>query len=180
MTLSVTADSGSFQWLFNGSPISGATGATLTLPTMTVALAGNYSVTVTNETGAVTTSPATLTVTPATSFAHWQNVKFSAAQLADPLVSGATADPVKSGTVNLLKYAFNGNPFSADAALLPIVATERNVIDGQTYLTFTFFKRSTGRHRRWTGVPRRKTAENGPPRHCPRSAKPGWLRSTRK
>ncbi len=138
-SLSVAADSGTYQWNFNGSPIAGATGATLTLSTITAALVGNYSVTVTNETGAVTTSPATLTVSPATSFAHWQQAKFTAAQLADPAVSSATADPVKSGTSNLLKYAFNGNPFTKDASILPASAAEASA--GSTYLTFSYRQR---------------------------------------
>lgn len=52
----------SYQWLFAGSPISGATNASLTLSSVTFASQGGYSVIVTNAFGSVTSSVATLTV----------------------------------------------------------------------------------------------------------------------
>jgi hypothetical protein len=52
----------SYQWLKNGAPISGATSATLTLSGVQASDAASYSVTATNGTGPVTTTPVTLTV----------------------------------------------------------------------------------------------------------------------
>jgi hypothetical protein len=49
-----------FQWAFNGTDISGASGDSLLLPAVTAADVGQYSVTVTNSAGSVTSSPATL------------------------------------------------------------------------------------------------------------------------
>jgi hypothetical protein len=49
-----------FQWAFNGTVIAGATGDSLLLPVVAAANAGQYSVTVTNGAGTVTSSPATL------------------------------------------------------------------------------------------------------------------------
>jgi pectate lyase len=51
-----------FQWRLGGAPISGATSATLTLPSVQLSDAGTYTVTVSNSAGAVTSNPATLTV----------------------------------------------------------------------------------------------------------------------
>jgi pectate lyase/pectin methylesterase-like acyl-CoA thioesterase len=51
-----------YQWLKNGAPISGATSAALTLPSVTAAAAGAYSVTVSNAGGSVTSAAAILTV----------------------------------------------------------------------------------------------------------------------
>ena len=51
----------SYQWLFNGEPISGATTSSLSF-TAQASDAGNYTVTVTNQTGAITSSVALLTV----------------------------------------------------------------------------------------------------------------------
>ncbi len=52
----------SFQWLKNGAPIAGATGATLSLNNAQQGDAGSYSVVVSNVVGAVTSATAALTV----------------------------------------------------------------------------------------------------------------------
>ncbi len=54
-----------YQWSRNGAPISGATGANLTLGSVQASVVGSYSVTVTNAAGAVTSSAATLVVNTA-------------------------------------------------------------------------------------------------------------------
>jgi len=66
---SVTATgtpSPSYQWRKNGSNISGATAATLSLTNVQSADAANYTVVVSNSAGSVTSSTATLTVNPGT------------------------------------------------------------------------------------------------------------------
>ncbi len=52
-----------YQWNFNGQPLTGATSDRLTLASARDADAGNYTVTVTNTSGAITSNVATLTVT---------------------------------------------------------------------------------------------------------------------
>ncbi|MBX3738196.1 MAG: immunoglobulin domain-containing protein [Candidatus Didemnitutus sp.] len=54
-----------YQWQFNGQPFSGATGSTLSFNNARASDAGEYSVTITNALGSVTSGKATLTVTPA-------------------------------------------------------------------------------------------------------------------
>jgi Bacterial Ig domain/Immunoglobulin domain/Immunoglobulin I-set domain len=54
----------SFQWQYNGSNITGATKAALSLSSVQLSSAGNYSVTVANGAGSATSSNAVLTVTP--------------------------------------------------------------------------------------------------------------------
>ena len=54
-----------YQWRFNGAPISGATSATLSLPSVTAANTGDYSVVATNALGSATSAAVTLTVTTA-------------------------------------------------------------------------------------------------------------------
>ncbi len=64
-TLSVTASGTAplaYQWSRNGTPISGATAATLALTNVSTATAGQYRVTVTNAQGSVTTRAATVAV----------------------------------------------------------------------------------------------------------------------
>lgn len=63
LTLSVTASyAASYQWNLNSAAISGATSSTYTVPSAQSANAGNYSVTVTNGVGSVTSSLAAVTV----------------------------------------------------------------------------------------------------------------------
>lgn len=65
LQLSVTASAAgslSYQWLFDGAPISGATGPTLTLPNFGATQAGDYSVVVGSGTSLVTSGAAVVTV----------------------------------------------------------------------------------------------------------------------
>jgi len=52
----------SYQWQFNGVPVSGATGSNYVIASVQTNNAGNYSVVVTNSFGAVTSAPAALAV----------------------------------------------------------------------------------------------------------------------
>src|SRR6204780_4457958 len=63
IVLSVTASyAASYQWNFNGTPIPGATSSTYTVSTAAAGNAGNYTVTVTNGAGSVTSAVAVLAV----------------------------------------------------------------------------------------------------------------------
>ncbi|BDS08325.1 hypothetical protein NT6N_33650 [Oceaniferula spumae] len=66
-TLSVEAigaGSLSYQWQKNGSDVSGATTASLEIPNPTTADAGNYTVTISNTLGSVTSAEITLNIAP--------------------------------------------------------------------------------------------------------------------
>ena len=54
-----------YQWSFNGAAIPGAVGNSLTLAYVQAADAGSYTVTASNDSGSVTSNPATLTITAA-------------------------------------------------------------------------------------------------------------------
>lgn len=54
----------SYQWLFNGTNVSGATATNLTLANLQLTQAGNYSVRLSNAQGSVTSSPAILSIFP--------------------------------------------------------------------------------------------------------------------
>lgn len=66
-TLTVRAFGGptmNYQWSKDGTPIPGATFASLSLPNTSAADGGNYTVTVSNPSGTITPAAATLTVVP--------------------------------------------------------------------------------------------------------------------
>jgi hypothetical protein len=72
-------------------------------------------------------------------YSAWRSTRFTPAQLADPLVSGDTADPDADGLANLLEYAFGLEPLSADS---PATASDRlpsNGLDAQNHLTLSYF-----------------------------------------
>ena len=63
LLLTVSANyAASYQWSFNGTPIPGATSSSYSVPGAASANAGNYSVTVTNGIGSVTSSVAVVAV----------------------------------------------------------------------------------------------------------------------
>jgi len=69
LTLSVAAAATgvvSYQWLFNGAPVAGATSANLTISNFTAARAGAYSVQTSTACGSTTSRAATVTAIPAT------------------------------------------------------------------------------------------------------------------
>jgi kumamolisin len=68
LTLSVSVagtGSSTYQWLFNGTPIAGATGSTYTIASVSSANAGSYAVTVTDSAGNATTTAVMVTVNAA-------------------------------------------------------------------------------------------------------------------
>jgi hypothetical protein len=71
-TFTVSASGASvFQWRKDGTAIPGATASSLVLSDVKLSDAGTYSVRVANSAGAVTSDDATLTVTPAPTFATY-------------------------------------------------------------------------------------------------------------
>jgi hypothetical protein len=148
LVLSVTASYGaSYQWSLNGVPISGATSATYTVPAAAAGDAGNYSVTVTNGAGsvtsniavvavgsAITTNPTNLTVLPT------QTAMFAvAAQGLSPftyqwyqIASGATSGTAITGATSstyitpAVDTTYNGDQYYAtvtDSCATPLTST---------------------------------------------------------
>jgi hypothetical protein len=68
-TFAVSADGVahlSYQWFLNGVPIANATGSTLMVPSAKLPNQGNYTVTISNLLGSITSAPASLTITETT------------------------------------------------------------------------------------------------------------------
>jgi hypothetical protein len=106
----------SYQWIYNGNPIAGATSPSLGLTNVQTAQAGNYSVQVTNIIGSITSAVAVLTVgppppcdaPPANLISWWQaewNASDAAGANIGSLVNGVTFGPGVVGQA----FAFNGN-----------------------------------------------------------------------
>ena len=101
---------------------------------------GTYSgtVTVSNNVGTPPTQHFTIKVSA--SLNAWESLYFSAAQLANPAISGAAATPQDDGVNNLLKYVYDIDPtvpLSANSlAAMPAVGTL--AVSGTSYLTLTY------------------------------------------
>jgi hypothetical protein len=107
----------SYQWQLNGTDISGATGAVLTLTNVQPSQAGSYTVQVTNLYGSVTSSNAVLVVFPAPPptltnglVAYYPfngNAQDASRNGKNGVVHGATSRPDRFGIPNTA-YSFNG------------------------------------------------------------------------
>jgi len=129
---SVTATGGglSYQWQYDGTPLSGQTFSTLSLSNLTLSQSGNYTVVVSNSVGPVTSSAAVLSVQA--SFSQWAGSYRIAAE--------ESATPQNDGVPNLLKYLYAIDPSrsmtATDRAALPALSLTTN--NGIEYLTLTF------------------------------------------
>jgi len=160
VTFTVSASGGSisntFQWqrlpasgstwgnLTEGGSYSGSASPTLTVFNATASMTGDqYQCIVTNIVGNTTTNPAMLTVnppamppvTPVASFGAWQNLWFTPSQLNNSTVSTALAMPAKDGVANLVKYAFNLDPFRPPGSGVNPQLPQPEISNGNLVLT---------------------------------------------
>lgn len=121
-TFTVTAtgtDPLSYQWRKNTQNITGATTASYTIVGVQTTDAASYDVVVSNMAGTATSSAATLTVTLPVGFSGWLQSNFTAAERADPQISGPNAVLTSDGLTNLMKYALGLDPHVAATSGLP-------------------------------------------------------------
>ncbi len=84
----------------------------------------------------------TFRLPPGSYYAAWKVMKFTPAELADPLTSGNTADPDHDGISNALEYALDLQPKVADAMDLP--KGELVQSGPERFLAYTFTRRAAG------------------------------------
>jgi hypothetical protein len=109
-TLSVSATGvpvPSYQWLFNGSPIAGATNPTLSIAEVVPANLGSYSVTVTNSVSSVNSGTVTASV---------NSVFSSTATLSSPGVTPAPSGPAAPYFANISTRAMVGTGAAIEIA----------------------------------------------------------------
>jgi gliding motility-associated-like protein len=107
-TFSVTATGSNltYQWYFNGSSISGATGASYTINNISAANAGNYYVTVTGTCGTVQSNTVTLALYPATT------ITSQPVNLTQCAGTNATFSVTATGNNLTYQWYFNGSSVS--------------------------------------------------------------------
>ncbi len=131
----------SYQWLRNGSTISGATSATLTLTNVDLGDAGTYSVRASNGSGSVTSNGATLTVNNAS----------SSSLLTGAIIGSA---PYGGQSSYAAAAAFDGSTstfFAGNPAATP-VRVGRDFGTGRVLERIRFFPRSGYAHRMTGGL----------------------------
>ena len=131
--IATSLDLTSYQWRFNGQPITGARAAVLSLTNVQPAQAGAYDVVVGNSGGETTSETALLAVASSgNDFAAWANTHSLPAE-----ASGPMDDPDHDGVPNLLEYALATSPLQADRSQA-MPRTSLAKVDGQIYLAFTY------------------------------------------
>jgi hypothetical protein len=106
-------NSGSTTW----TNISGATNATYAFTPATTDTGAKFRAIATNIVSSATSNAALLTVTspPASALETWRTTRFTTAQLANPAISGPTADPDGDDLPNLLEYALARDPLAPES-----------------------------------------------------------------
>ncbi len=142
-TLSVgaTGPGLTYQWYNSATPgtgslIDGATSASYTTPALTAP--STYRVRVTRGSIVSFSNPATVSIGSADPFQDWRAAHFNPTQLADPAISGPTADPDGDGVTNTTEYIFGNLPLTREPSPLALALSGANAT-----LTFTA-KAATG------------------------------------
>ena len=107
----------SYQWRKDGVVISGATGSTLALSSVRGFDEADYTVSVTNSVGSVTSIDAVLTILYASAFEEWRDTTFGL-DAGNNLISGPDADPDQDGSSNRYEFVFGGNPYASESSLI--------------------------------------------------------------
>jgi hypothetical protein len=125
-----------YQWYQGNSPntgvpLSGTNSANFTTPALVAS--ANYWVKVTNSANVAGANSTTAAVTVLPLLSTWKNSHFNSTQLANPTISGDSADPDGDGITNIREYLFGTAPLISQASLL---ATSRPSA-GQFQMSFT-------------------------------------------
>jgi len=145
-TFSVTAAGTAtltYQWNRNGTPISGATSASYTTPVTTSADNGaQFTVTITNGVGNVTSNAAVLTVTAATSIlnASQTSLSFSNVNTGSSSIQTVTFTNAGNSNINISNVSISGAGFTAGG-----ISSGQILTPGQTAtLSVTFAPSAVG------------------------------------
>jgi hypothetical protein len=135
LTVGVSGSSPSIQWFRGASPVTtnpvaGATSTTFTTPPLTTTT--SYWARATNGLGTANSSAATVTIGVADPFEEWRSSQFNSAQLANPQISGATADPDADAIANQDEYVFGTSPLTRELSPLTFSTNGGNVSLGFT------------------------------------------------
>ena len=120
-----------YQWFDNGTAISGATNATLTLTNVQLSAAGTYTVTATNAGGSVTSTSAVLTVSATSAPAFTTNPQ------SQTVVSGTTVvfnSATTGAPTPTFQWKLNGAAISGATSARLVVSGATSANAGQLHL----------------------------------------------
>jgi len=122
----------SYQWLFNGTNLPGATASVLTISGVQSNNAGSYSVAISNAYGATNSTTAMLAVTPAIGYVIFQNTLNSATKI---FTNSTIGGPVTGLTATNARYYF---ALYASATATTVGGTTNSIL-GNASTNYVFY-----------------------------------------
>ena len=137
--LSVTASGTglTYLWKKDGQNIANSNSTSLVINSVTLSDSGDYTVTVSNSSGSVTSSVANISVR--TQLETWKMSYFTGSDLSEDEISGNLSDPDSDGLSNLLEFALNQDPTVSNTIWYDDMNMQN--VDGSQHLVVSYGKR---------------------------------------
>lgn len=137
--LSVTASGTglTYLWKKDGQNIANSNSTSLNINSVTLSDSGDYTVTVFNSSGSVTSNVASISVR--TQLETWKMSYFTGSDLSIDEISGNLGDPDSDGLSNLLEFALNQDPTVSNTIWYDDMNMQN--VDGSQHLVVSYSKR---------------------------------------
>ena len=137
--LSVTASGTglTYLWKKDGQNIANSNSTSLVINSVTLSDSGDYTVTVSNSSGSVTSGVANISVR--TQLETWKMSYFTGSDLSEDEISGNSGDPDSDGLSNLLEFALNQDPTVSNTIWYDDMNMQN--VDGSQHLVVSYGKR---------------------------------------
>ena len=137
LSVSVSGSDLIYLWKKDGQNIANSNSAFIAINSASLSDSGDYTVTVSNSSGSVTSSVANISVR--TQLETWKMSYFTGSDLSNDEISGNLGDPDSDGLSNLLEFALNQDPTVSNTIWYDDMNMQN--VDGSLHLVVSYGKR---------------------------------------